>query len=206
MVEMNQMDNMGAAVPDYTNYVNHMLSLGYSRSQQTLNEKNAKIVTLTGGAANTTIAAIDIRTPAGQKMSIMGKSQIPRGADGRSAYALRVRLAGTADTEISQYTSIRITKEGFNEDVKQLARMMYADVSMVKQKVVTGGGAGTPAGDLLKDDSLWYRFPQGIEFNGEEHMVLYVVAENPTGGPNLPDIPIEATHIKFTLEVDFWSI
>lgn len=193
-----------AAKPDYSSYVEYLESLGWRRSQITLDEKNTRIVTTTGLAVATTGAVIDIRCPAGQKMSIMGTQQIVRGADARTAHALRMRLAGTNDVEISQYTKIRITKEKTTEDVVQLARPFYADVSMIRQRVIAGVAAGALAGDNLKTDLEWYRFKQGIELNGEEHLFVYVVSETPTGGPNLPDIAIDATHVKFSLDMDMW--
>lgn len=186
--------------PDYSSYVEYLESLGWRRSQITLDEMNTRIVTTTGGIVGATFAVIDVRCPAGQKMSVMGTQQIQRGADARTAHALRIRLAGTADVETSQFTKIRLTKEKTTEDVVQLARVFYNDVSMIKQLNTGIGGTA-----LLKDDAQWYRFKQGIELNGEEHFFVYVVAENPTGGPILPDVAIDATHVKFAMDMDMWT-
>lgn len=183
--------------PDYIQYVDHMESLGWVRHNVVLGHESTRIVTLTSAAVATTTAVIDIRIPAGQKMSICGKMQVPRGADMTTAHSFRVRLAGTSDAEINQMTRVRITKESTIEDLKQLARVFYNNVSMTKQIVA--------AGNLFKDESEWFRFTQGAEFNGEDHMFVYVVAETPTGGPNLPDVAIDSTHIKFSLECDFWT-
>lgn len=188
------------AKPDYSSYVEYLESLGWRRSQITLDEMNTRIVTTTGGAVATTFAVIDVRCPAGQKMSVMGTQQVQRGADARTAHALRIRLAGTSDVEISQFTKIRLTKEKTTEDIVQLARVFYNDVSMIKQVLTAATGSS-----LLKDDQQWYRFKQGIELNGEEHFFVYVVAETPTGGPNLPDIAIERTHVKFAMDMDMWT-
>ncbi len=196
MVEINTLTGK----PDYSNYVEYMEGLGWRRSQITLDEKNTRIVTVASDTVANTAAIIDVRCPAGQKISIMGTQQVQRGADARTAHALRIRFAGTADVEISQLTKVRITKEKTTEDVVQLARVFYNDVSMTKQ-VTTGTGGTT----LFKDDSIWYRFKQGVELNGEEHLFIYVVAETPTGGPNLPDIAIDSTHVKFALDCDMWT-
>lgn len=185
-----------AAKPDYSAYVEYMESLGWRRSQITLDEKNTRLVTTTSNPVGTTGAVIDIRCPAGQKMSIMGTQQIVRGADARTAHSLRLRLAGTSDAEINLFTKIRITKEKTTEDVVQLARVFYADVNLTKQ---------TGANPQLKNDLEWYRFKQGVELNGEEHFFVYVVAESPTGGPNLPDVAIDTTHVKFSLDLDLWT-
>ncbi|MDD3474351.1 MAG: hypothetical protein PHP08_00425 [Candidatus Dojkabacteria bacterium] len=191
-----------SAKPDYTSYVEYLESLGWRRSQIVLDEKNTRIVTLTGGPVGNTTAVIDVRCPAGQKMSIMGTQQVPAGQDFNTAHALRVRLAGTTDQEISPLTKIRITKEKTTEDLVQLARPFYQDVSITKQRIAA---VGTQLGHQFKTSSEYYRFTQGIELNGEEHWFLYVVGESPTGGPILPDIQIDTTHIKFALEVDLWT-
>src|SRR3989344_710115 len=96
-----------SAKPDYTSYVDYLEARGWRREQLTLDELNTNLVTLFGLAAAATGVVIDIRAPAGQKISVMGTQQIPRGADARSAHALRIRLANTADTEINPYVKIR---------------------------------------------------------------------------------------------------
>ena len=201
MVEYNSMvEGQCGGKPDYTEYVAYMEGLGWRRSQVTLNQNYAKIVTVAGGALATTANIIDIRVPAGQKMSIMGTQQISRGADARTAHALRVRFAGTSDAEISLLSTVRMTKEKTIDDVVQLHRGFYADISYNKQLLSAQGA--TPS---LKTDLEWYRFKQGIEFNGEEHFIISTIAETPTGGPNLPDVVIESTHVKFALDCDFFS-
>lgn len=189
-----------AAKPDYSNYVEYMESQGWRRSQITLDEKNTRIVTVSSNTVATTAAIIDVRCPAGQKMSIMGTQQIVRGADARTAHAFRMRLAGTHDVELNPYTKIRITKEKTTEDIVQLARVFYADVSMTKQAALAQGNA-----EQRKTDDEWYRFKQGVELNGEEHLFVYVVATTPTGGPNTPDIAIDSTHVLFALDLDMWT-
>jgi len=201
---MAEINTLGGK-PDYNNYVEYMEGLGWRRSQITLDERNARIVTTASLAAGTTGAVIDVRCPAGQKISIMGTQQVQRGADARTAHSLRVRFAGTADTEISQLTKVRITKEKTTEDIVQLARVFYNDISMIKQTVVAGGAAGTFSGPLFKDDSIWYRFKQGIELNGEEHLFVYVISEPAGVVPMLPDIAIDINHIKFALDCDMWT-
>ncbi len=202
MVEYNSMTDgaCSSGKPDYTEYVAYMESLGWRRSQVTLNQNYAKIVTVAGAAVATTANIIDIRVPAGQKMSIMGTQQISRGADARTAHSYRVRFAGTSDTEIALLSTVRMTKEKTVDDVVQLHRGFYLDISYTKQALLALSNS-----TLYKTDLEWYRFKQGIEFNGEEHFITSVIAETPTGGPNLPDIAIEATHIKFALDVDFWT-
>ena len=111
-----------------------------------------------------------------------------------------MRFAGTSDAEISLLSTVRITKEKTVDDVVQLHRGFYLDISYTKQNLLAGANSV-----LYKTDPEWYRFKQGIEFNGEEHFITSTIAETPTGGPNLPDVAIDATHVKFALDVDFWT-
>lgn len=176
--------------PDYTSYVEYLESRGWRREQLTLDELNTNLVTLFGLAAAATGVVIDIRAPAGQKISIMGTQQIPRGADARSAHALRIRLANTADTEIPIFTKVRITKEKTSEAITQLARVFYADVNLTKQVGVSV---------TQKTDLEWYRFKQGVELNGEQHLRIYAINTEATA------IPISAANIKFALDLDLWT-
>jgi len=181
-----------AEKPDYTAYCDYLESRGWRREQITLDELNTNLVTLFGLAATNTGTVIDVRAPAGQKISIMGTQQIPRGADARSAHALRIRLADTTDAEINVYTKIRVTKEKTSEAIVQLARVFYADVNLTKQPA----GAVTGLGAVQKTDLEWYRFKQGVELNGEQHLKIIAVA---------PNIAISSSYIKFALDLDLWT-
>lgn len=195
MADMNNLQEPGAPVaakPDYTSYVDYLEARGWRREQLTLDELNTNLVTLFGLAMGATGVVIDVRSPAGQKISIMGTQQTPRGADARSAHALRIRLAGTGDVEINPYVKVRITKEKTSEAVVQLARVFYADVNLTKQQAT----AATPSTHLQKTDLEWYRFKQGVELNGEQHLRIYVIN---------PDLAVDSAHIKFALDMDLWT-
>lgn len=179
-----------AEKPDYTAYCDYLESRGWRREQITLDELNTNLVTLFGLAAGNTGTVIDVRAPAGQKISIMGTQQAPRGADARTAHAMRIRLADTGDTEINPYTKIRVTKEKTSEAIVQLARVFYADANLTKQNGASAALA------LQKTDLEWYRFKQGVELNGEQHLKIIAVA---------PDIAVDSAHIKFALDLDLWT-
>lgn len=191
---MTQISNLAeppvAEKPDYSGYVSYLESRGWTREQLTLDELNVNLVTLFGLAAGATGAVIDIRAPAGQKISVMGAQQTVRGADARSAHALRIRLADTADTEIPIFTKIRMTKEKTSEAVVQLARVFYADVNLTKQ---------VGASVTQKTDLEWYRFKQGVELNGEQHLRIAVINTQATA------IPIDPGHIQFAMDLDLWT-
>jgi hypothetical protein len=153
MTDYNIQSMQGAPLvqkDDYTAYVDYVENvLGGRREQITLDENYTKIVNLSDVVGGATGPFIDIRCPAGQKFSIMGTQQIMRGADARSAHALRMRLANSGDTEIGLYNKIRATKEGITDSVTNLWRVFYVDVNLVKN-------AGTDADN--KTDLEWYRY------------------------------------------------
>jgi hypothetical protein len=179
-----------AEKPDYTAYCDYLESRGWSREQITLDELNTNLVTLFGLALGNTGTVIDVRAPAGQKISIMGTQQIPRGADARSAHSMRIRLADTGDVEISPYTKIRVTKEKTSEAIVQIARVFYSDANLTKQNGASAALA------LQKTDLEWYRYKQGVELNGEQHLKIIAVA---------PNISIDSAFIKFALDLDLWT-
>lgn len=187
------------AKPDYTSYVDYLEARGWRREQLTLDELNTNLVTLFGVAANATGVALDIRAPAGQKISIMGTQQIPRGADARSAHAVRIRFADSSDNELAFNTKIRVTKEKTSEAIVQLARVFYADINLTK---IPGGGSATTT--QYKTDLEWYRFKQGVELNGEQHMRVYII--NTVGTvTSTTAVAIDANHTKFAMDLDLWT-
>lgn len=193
MVQITPLQEPSAPVvakPDYTSYVDYLEARGWRREQITLDELNTNLVTLFGLAGGATGTVIEVRAPAGQKISIMGTQQVPRGADARTAHALRIRLAGTGDAEIPIYTKVRITKEKTSEAIVQLARVFYADVNLTKQ---------TGTDPVNKTDLEWYRFKQGIELNGEQR--LKIIAINTETG----NFDIDPDHVKFALDLDLWT-
>ena len=177
--------------PDYEAYCNYLESRGWRREQLTLDEVNTTLVTVTGVTLGTTGTVIDILIPAGQKASIMGTQQVPRGANARTAHSLRARLADTNDVEIEFQTKLRMYKEKSSETAIQLARTFYADVANTVNAAITDIEAVK-----WKTDEEWYRFKQGVEVNGAEHLKIDVVS---------PDITIDDDYVKFALDLDLWT-
>jgi len=195
MQQMHQMQQMQneyppvSAKPDYTAYVDYLEVRGWAREQLTLDEFNTQLVTLTDVPANTTGVAIDTRCPAGQKISIMGVQQIPRGADARSAHSLRIRFADSDDNEIPLNTKLRLTKEKTSEAVVQLARIFYADANLTKN-------IGVLDDVRFKTDPEWYRQKQGVELNGEQRFRIRTV--------NSTSVVDDGT-TRFAQELDLWT-
>lgn len=194
MAQILNLDDPSAplvAKPDYTSYCDYLEGRGWGREQLVLDELNTNLVTLFGLSAGATGTVIDIRAPAGQKISMMGIQQIPRGADARSAHSLRLRFADTADVEIPIYSKVRVTKEKTSEAIIQLVRCFYADMNLTK----TQGTGNT----TQKTDPEFYRWTQGVELNGEQHLKIILI------NTELPPTAVDAAHIKFALVCDLWT-
>ena len=110
-------------------------------------------------------------------MSIMGMEQVPRGAGQYVAYSLGFYITDENGEEIPEYTKIRITKERYSEFVTPLARLLYSDIKM-------------------KDGEANFRFPRGIELNGQDHIMIYIVNSE----RNIP-----AENVRFKIETDLWD-
>ncbi len=182
-----------SSMPDYESYVNMTLTAGWIREQITLDETNKELSATGSLVTGGTGSIITITVPSGQKVSIMGTQQIPRGADARTAHALRIRAANTADVEISILNKMRITKRRNSGAVTELARPYYADVNMVLK-------LGTPGVEQTepKTDLTWYRFKQGIEVLGTQ--TLNIDVQNLLAGDS-----IDAAHVTFALDMDLWT-
>jgi len=171
-----------AVTPWYGDYVDYLSGRGWHRELLVVDQNNTSLVATSGVGGNTTGTIVDIRCPAGMKMSIMGKQQIPRGADTRVAYSLGLYITDDNGEEIPNDTKMRITKVKPSEDIRQLARIFYQDIKMTRHG---------------EDFETSYRFRQGIELNGEDHLNIYII--------NSPkNIPSE--NIKFKIETDLWAM
>lgn len=163
--------------PGYEEYVHYLSSNGWQREQLTIDQYNTHVITTWNLNVGSTGQVVDARCPTGMKMSIMGMRQVPRGADARIAYSLGLYVADDDGEEISDHTKIRITKMRSSEFVIQLARVYYQDIKMTQ------------------DGEATYRFHQGIELNGEDYLMLYII-ESPKN--------IRSENVKFKMNADLW--
>lgn len=194
-----------AVKPRYDEYVQYLEARGWRREQLTLDELNTNIVTLQQVAAGATGWAIDVRSPAGQKITIMGAQQVGAGADARTAHALRIRFADTSENELAFNTKIRITKEKSSEAVVQLARIFYADVNLTKQPGAAGAVAAGSQPVTYKTDLEWYRFKQGVELNGEQRLRVYVINTLGTVAQPAVTAVLATGQMRFALDCDLWT-
>ena len=191
-----------AEKPRYDSYVQYLESKGWRREQMSLDETNTNIVTLQAVPAAGNTWAIDVRAPAGQKITIMGAQQISAGADARTAHSLRVRFADSSENELAFNTKVRLAKEKSSGATVPLAGVFYADINLTKNPGVNGA-----AGTTYKTDLEWYRFKQGIELNGEQRLRVYIVNTLGTVAAGQVAAPqnIPVANIRFSLDCDLWT-
>lgn len=186
--------------PRYDEYIAARESQGWIREHFSVDELNTNMVTTQAVGAGSTAWAIDMQSPAGQVISVLGGNQVTAGADLTSAYPLVVRLADSADNEISFRTKIRITKESLSEATKPLERTYYAAINATK--VPTGVNASTT---LYKTNSEHYRFANSFELLGNQRMRIYIVNTVGTVATPTTTASIPTTNISFALTIDLWS-
>lgn len=169
--------NLGGT-PWYGEYVDYMSGRGWHRELMIIDQNNTNISNTFRVGKDTTGTIVDIRCPAGMKMSIMGTKQIPHDADMRVAYSLGLYITDENGEEIPDDTKIRITKIKPSEAIVQLARIFYQDIKMTQ------------------DGETSYRFIHGIELNGEEHLVIYLINASKD---------IHSENVIFKMEADLWA-
>jgi len=112
-------------VPWYGDYVDYMMTNSWHREVVTLDQNNTNIVKTCGVRKDATSAVVDVRCPAGMKLSIMGRRQVPSDADVRMAYSLGLYITDENGEEIPGYTKVRIVKDKPSESIIQLVRAFY---------------------------------------------------------------------------------
>lgn len=170
------------SMPDYSEYIKYLTSLGYNREQLNIDE-SSEIVSIKSLAEGTIGNIIDIRCPSRYKIIIAGRSQLPE-----EAHPLAIRFADRENVEISPDTRIRILKEKVSNTITVVGTMFYKDLTATQY-------LKTPP-DSIKPYENFYRFNENIEINGEEHLKIDVLN---------PDIGIDAKNVKLSLDMDLWE-
>ena len=182
---MKRIDNQKKKMStvDYNEYIKYLIDQGYSREQLNIDE-TSEIVNTRSLAKGTVGTVIDIRCPCRYKIIIAGRAQLSE-----DAHTLVVRLTDKDDIEIVPDTRIRIIKEKVSNAITLVGTMFYKDLT-VTEYLKTNGSNGS---DKSKSYDKFYRFNEGIEINGEEHLKIDVIN---------PDLSIDSAHIKLGLDID----
>lgn len=158
---------------------------GWTKETTFINEKMGYTVSLNSANPGETKLLVDIKCPEDQKILIIG---IKNGdvENFRDAYPIRLTLRDSLCKEISRFTRIRIAHRMANGDMSDPARVFYADISE-------------------KDDDHLYRFRENVFLQKNEHILIYVIGDNPICGPRFPDVAIYKNNISFNMKADVFT-
>lgn len=169
---------------------------------------------------------IDVKFPLGYIFSIAGKGQIQNMVDDKSStddkssnndkspnddksskefdklFTLSIKICDSNNDELNPESRIIIHKEKdideYETDVVRLESTFYKNVSYTTAKAVST--------ELCKEHAIYrnsvktidelYKFRQGVEFKGDEHLRIYVVDS---------DIDINPENVEFNINLDRWE-
>lgn len=174
---------------DHLEYARFMESKGYTRELIHIDEKS-EIVTVCDLANDSVGKVIDVRCPSRYKIFILGRNQLPKDSLSGTTrlHTLALRLTDSNNNEISPDSRIRIIKERPSLETMLCATMLYKDVSRTEY-------SKTPP-NRTKTDNKLYKFNNGIQLNGEEHLFIEVV---------LPNLAINHSGTRLDLDIDLWE-
>ena len=174
-------------INNYTEYLKYLEDNNWIRERITLHEYLSSIVTINNLSVGNGGTVIDIICPPGRIISIMGikDANCQDGYKIENIRPFEVKLANSNGEEIDPDTHIKISKKKILGKDIEIYDVTYRDVSMTNY---------SPSRNMFKAYTELYRFEQGIQLKGEDHLRLHVV------NPNI-DINI----IKFGLGIDLWT-
>lgn len=171
-------------IKDYPKYIEYLEINKWTREVIKIHEYQSRLVTTSSLNSGNEGIVIDVTCPPGIIISIMGKNSFPIGYR-ENIYPFELKLANSDGIEIDQNTDIRIFKDTIFKKRIEICSMQYRDVSMLNY-------SNTP--NVFKRYNELYRFDQGVELKGDDHLRICVVN---------PDVDINA--IKFNLGTDLWT-
>lgn len=171
--------------PDYYDYIEYMERLGWKKKVFTLTEKT-QLVNIHSLNRETYGAFINIRCPARCKMTFPGLNQFNINKEHFSEYpnlyeypySLSIECTNDENEEMLPDRLVKITKEK-ESGIINLTTERYANLNI-------------KADNRIKRLEERYYLNQGVELNGEEHMLFCTQ----------PDI--EITNIELFTKVDLW--
>ena len=191
-IDKNEMPNQAniknivenSLIKDYSKYIEYREKNEFTSESIKIHEYLSALVTTNSLGVHNEGVAIDITCPAGRIMSIIGKDSLPTGYK-ESPHPFELKFANSNGVEIDPDTDIRIFKDTVFKKKTEICELKYRDVGMLNY-------SDTP--NLFKKYSDLYRFDQGVELKGEDHLRMSVI------NPNV-DINI----VKFNLGADLWT-
>lgn len=194
MENINRTDNDDMKTT-YKSYIEFNESLGEKRENVNLDEKS-EIVKISKPKSKTKIKSldkawlIDMKFPTGYTFSIAGKKQIENIKEFATLFTFSIKICDCNNKELSPDSRLLIHKEKdineYETDVIRLESILYKDVSITK--------FCKESPDSIKTIDDIYKFRQGIEFNEDEHLRIYIVDPN-----------IDIDNVEFNINLDKWK-
>lgn len=174
---------------DNVEYIRFMESKGYKKERLHIDE-TSEIVTIRDLGKECIGKVVDIRCPTRYKIFILGRNQLPKDTspDDMILHTLVLRLADSNNNEISPDIRIKIIKEKPSLETMMYATTLYKDVTRTEY-------SKTPP-NRTKPDSKLYRFNNGIQLNGEDHLNIEVIS---------PNLGIDRSNTRLYLDIDLWE-
>lgn len=172
-------------IKDYIKYIEYLEKNNYIREMVTIYEHLSAMVTINNLKANNEGIVLDILCPPGIIISVPGIKSFPEDYQIEKIPPFELRLTNLQGEEIDSDTQIKIFKNKILRKPVEICEIYYKDVGISNY---------SESPSKFKSHSELYRFEQGIELKGEDHLKLYVIN---------PDIDID--NIKFNLGIDLWT-
>jgi len=169
-------------IKDYPKYIGYLERNEWTGESIKIHEYLSTLVTTNNLKAGNEGIIIDILCPPGRIMSIIGKNS-PYSIE--NVHPFELKLANSDGAEIDPNVEIKFFKDKIFKKRIGICGTTYRDVSMLNY-------SNTP--NVFKRYGELYRFDQGVELKGEDHLRICVIN---------PDIDINI--IKFNLSVDLWT-
>lgn len=172
-------------IKNYCEYVEYLENNNWTRERITLCEYLSSIVTINNLKANNEGIVTDIICPPGRMISIMGIKDSSKEYNIENIHPFELKLSNSNGEEIDPDTHIKIIKKKILGKDVEIYDIQYKDISMTNY---------SPSPNKFKNYSELYRFEQGIQLKGEDHLIVRVIN---------PNIDINVT--KFNLGIDLWT-
>ncbi len=171
-------------IKDYIRYSEYLEDRNYIRESITLHENLSKIVSINNLKAGNEGIVLDILCPPGNIISIPGIKSFPENYDIENIRPFELILANSNNIEIDPGTKVKILKNKILRKPEEICETSYKDINHIDY---------SESPNKFKIYSNFYRFENGIELKGEDHLKIHVI------NPNV-DIDI----VKFNLGTNFW--
>ena len=172
----------GHIIKNYVKYIQYLEKNYWTKENVTIYENLSSIVTINNLKANNEGTVLDIVCPPGIIIGIPGIKSFPEGYSIERIRPFELILTNLHGEEIDPDTKIKILKNKILRKAEEICEISYKDISMTNY---------SESPNQFKNYSALYRFEQGIELKGEDHLKIYVIN---------PNIDIEK--IKFNIGVD----